>query len=466
MKKIIMCLIVVFSLSYSSSQFTLSADERTTNNYNYDSWGNEVASAPTFNNIYSINRNTTGIDMGEIVDVVGYDQEIYVVDQSNSVIYIFDDQYQLVDTIKTFNNGDTFSKPSSIDVNDDYIVVADSGNARIVKFTRDLDYVGEISNIDAPGLKGKLNPTNVGISANNDIYIIAQGVYEGIISTDFDGNFIKYTGTNEVDITVLDKIWRRFASKEQLAQMQDFLPTEFTSLSVDEDGFIYTTTTSDEEEPVKRLNTNGENVLVYPKDKAPQGDLIVDETRGKTQLTAIDVNDDGYYAVLDSITGRIFIYDQEGYLLSIYGNLGVEGDHFRTPVALSWFGDDKLLVADKINKEVDVLQTTDFLKTVLDATKAYYQNDMETSQQLWEKALNYNSNYELAYLGLGRVNLRNGDYEDAAKNFKLANNKEYYSKAFKEIRAEFFRNHFVIIFLLFGLVLVVLYRALGDGNNE
>lgn len=466
MRKFILSFVFIIGFVSIFTLDSYSADERTTNNYNYDSWGNEIASAPTFNNIYSINENTTGIDFGEIVDVVGYEDEIYIVDQENAYVYIFNDQYQLTDTIKTFNNGDTFSKPSSIDVNDDYIVVADSGNSRIVKFTRDLEYVGEIDEIDAPGLNGKFIPTNIGISNSNDIYIIAQGVFEGIISVDFEGNFIKYTGTNEVDITILDKIWRKFASKEQLAQMQDYLPTEFTSLSIDSDGFIYTTTTSDKEEPVKRLNANGENVLVYPEDQAPQGDLIVDETRGLTQLSAIDVNDSGYYAVLDSVTGRIFVYDQEGYLLSIYGNLGVEGDHFRTPVALSWYQDDKLLVADKISKEVVVLQATDFLKTVLDATEAYYQNDMETSQQLWEKALNYNSNYELAYLGLGRVNLRNGDYEQAAENFKLANNKEYYSKAFKEIRASFFEQYFVIIFGAFVLVLVLLYRSLGDGKNE
>lgn len=466
MKKINIKIFVLISLLFSIVPLSFNADERSSNNYNYDSWGNEIDSAPTFNNVYTINSESTGENFGEIVDVTTYGDEIYIVDQSNSAVYELDDNYQVVNSINSFNNGDSFDNPTSIDVNKDYIVVADSGNKRIVKFNHNFEYQGEIDSIDAPGLEDGFIPSKVGISDANDIYIIAQGIYEGIISSSIDGEFIKYTGTNEVDITVFDKIWRSFASKEQLAQMQDFLPTEFTSLAVDSEGFIYTTTTSDEEEPIKRLNTNGENVLVYPEDEAPQGDLIVDQTKGVTQLTAIDINDDGYYAVIDSTTGRIFIYDQEGYLLSIYGNLGTEGAHFRTPVALSWYGQDKLLVADKVNKEVDVLQATDFLKTVLNATKAYYQNDMDVAMEEWQKALNYNSNYELAYLGLGRVYLRQGDYQKAAENFKLANNKEYYSKAFNEIRSEFFREHFIIIAIVFVGVLILLYRGLGDGKNE
>lgn len=464
MKNIRNILLMLIIFSFTSP--ALMADDRISNNYNYDTWGNEVSSAPTFDSVYTINENTTGETFGEIVDVVGFNQEIYIVDQTNSQIYIFDDEYQIIDKINKFNSGDSFKQPSSIAVNNNYIVVADSGNKRIVIFDKDMNYVKEIDNIDAPGLEAGFIPLKVGISEANDIYIIAQGIYEGIISVDINGNFIKYTGTNKVSISPLEKLWRSMASKEQLAQMQDFLPTEFTSLAIDAEGFIYTTTTSDEEEPIKRLNTNGENVLVYPEDKAPQGDLIVDKTKGVTQLTAIDVNSAGDYAVLDSTTGRIFIYDQEGYLLSIYGNLGTEGNHFRTPVAVSWFGDDKLLVADKVNKQVDVLAATDFLETVLNATKAYYANDMETAKQLWQKALNYNSNYELAYLGLGRVNLREGDYNQAAANFKLANNQEYYSTAFTEIRAEFFRNYFPIIAIGFIAFLALVYHWLGDGKNE
>ncbi len=461
-KKITFCfcaLVIVSSLSFD-------ADDRTSNNYNYDAWGNEIDSAPTFTNVYTIDSQSTGEKFGEIVDVVAYNDDIYIVDQTNAAIYVLNKDYQVVNKIKKFNDGDSFNKPSSIDVNDNFIVVADTGNNRVVVFDKDFKFVHEITNVDAPGLDSSFIPTQVGISMSDNLYIIAQGVFEGIITTTIDGDFIKYTGTNEVDITLSDRLWRSVASKEQLSQMQEYLPTEFTSLSIDKEGFIYTTTTSDEKEPIKRLNTNGENVLVYPKGMAPQGDLIVDQTRGVTQLSAIDVNDNGYYAVIDSTTGRIFVYDQEGYLLSIYGNSGLEGDHFRTPVALSWYGTDKLLVADKINQEVVVLEATDFLKTVLEATRAYYKNDMDTAQELWQKALNYNSNYELAYLGLGRVYMRTGEYSKAADNFKLANDKIYYSKAFKEIRSDFFENHFVVIAATFILVLVLLYRALGDGKNE
>lgn len=445
----------------------LHADERTSNTYNYDSWGNEISAAPTFEAKYIINSSTAGTKIGEVVDVATTDDAIFVVDQSLNKVDVFDKEYKLIHEIEGFNNGDSFKTPTSIAVNDNYIVVADGGNSRLVLFDDDYQYQSVITKPDAPGIgNDSFKPLDVEINDNNDIYVIAQGIYEGIMQLDIDGNFIKFVGTNKVKVNPIDLLYRSFATKEQLAQMADYLPTEFTSMALDEDGFVYTTTTSDEKEPIKKLNSNGENVLTYPKGKEPQGDLIVNKSRGVTQLSSIAVNNDGIYSVIDSTTNRIFTYDEEGYLLSIYGNYGTSADTFQTPTSLSWFGDDQLIVTDKTAHQVVVLEETDFLKTVTLATVEYYQNDITSSRENWIKALNYDSNYELAYLGLGRVSLREGKYHEARDYFKLANNKEYYSKAFENIRKEYFEQHFIIISTVFIVVLILIYRSLGDGQNE
>ncbi len=462
-KHILVSLLCIFAISSSS---TMSADERNSNTYNYDTWENEISAAPTFYEKIVINSNNAGTKIGEVVDVTTNDDYIFVVDQSLNRIDIFDSEYKLNSQITTFNDGDTFNAPNAVAVNENYLAVADTGNNRIVVFDDELKYHNQITKPDVPGLgKDSFKPLDLALNKNDEIFVVAQGVYEGIMKLTLDGQFIKYIGTNKVKVDPLDILYRSFATDEQLAQMKDYLPTEFTSIAIDEDGFLYTTTTSDEAEPVKKINSNGEDVLIYPNNKPPKGDLIVDKKLGGTQLTSIAINDEGIYSVIDSATGRIYTYDEEGYLLSIYGNKGVVRDTFNTPTSLDWFGDDTIIVTDKTAKSIVVLEETDFLKTVSDATTMYYDNDMEGSKQNWEKALTYDSNYELAYLGLGRVHLRLGNYAQAQEFFKMANNKDYYSKAFENVRKAFFKDHFLIIMSAFVLVLVLIYRALG-GDNE
>lgn len=465
MKNILVKLCIV-AIMFISTPLSLSADERSTNSYNYDSWGNELSAAPTFEVAHTISSETASIKIGEVSDVATDGSLIYVVDQSLNKIDVFDENYQVVNEVTKFD-GQTFNAPNAIALNDDYILVSDSGNSRIVVFNSKFEFQHIIEKPDAPGIgNDAFKPLDLEINASDDVYVIVQGVYEGILQLDIDGNFIKYVGTNKVEVNPIDLMYRSFATDEQLAQMSDFLPTEFSSMALDEDGFLYTTTTSDENEPIKKLNSNGENVLVYPKGKEPKGDLILNKSAGVTQLSSIAVNDNGLYSVIDTTTGRIFTYDEEGYLLSIYGNIGSSANTFQTPTNLTWYGEDKLIVTDKTDKKVVVLEETDFLKTVSEATVAYYDNDMESSREAWVKALNYDSNYELAYLGLGRVDMRLGDYDSAMNYFKLANNKDYYSKAFENVRKQFFETHFVIIMTIFIVVMVLLYRALGDGKHE
>ena len=69
-----------------------------------------------------------------------------------------------------------------------------------------------------------------------------------------------------------------------------------------------------------------------------------------------------------------------------------------------------------------------------------------------------NSNYELAYVGIGKSLLRQGKYKEAMENFKMGNNKTYYSKAFQGYRDEFLEENFGIIMTSL-VAIVVAYGA-------
>ena len=56
-----------------------------------------------------------------------------------------------------------------------------------------------------------------------------------------------------------------------------------------------------------------------------------------------------------------------------------------------------------------------------------------------------NTNYELAYLGIGKALNRRGEYKEAMKYFELAHNATYYSKAFSSHRDQVLNEHFDLI---------------------
>lgn len=60
--------------------------------------------------------------------------------------------------------------------------------------------------------------------------------------------------------------------------------------------------------------------------------------------------------------------------------------------------------------------------------------DYKKSAELWSEALTQNANYDMAYSGLGKASYRDGDYKEAMGLFKLGNNTDWYSRAYKEYR--------------------------------
>ena len=73
---------------------------------------------------------------------------------------------------------------------------------------------------------------------------------------------------------------------------------------------------------IKKINPSGKDVLRRNGYTKPKGDNTyfksndTNGTYGPSKLDGIAVNDYGVYTVVDSARGRLFTYDNEGYLLS------------------------------------------------------------------------------------------------------------------------------------------------------
>ena len=70
--------------------------------------------------------------------------------------------------------------------------------------------------------------------------------------------------------------------------------------------------------------------------------------------------------------------------------------------------------------------------------------------------LKLDSNFELAYTGIGKSYLAAGDNKEAMRCFKIGNNKQYYSIAWKRYRNEILKDHLNAILTLVIVLAVLL----------
>ena len=73
----------------------------------------------------------------------------------------------------------------------------------------------------------------------------------------------------------------------------------------------------------------------------------------------------------------------------------------------------------------------------------------------FQQVLRLCSNMETAYVGIGKNLLMQEQYKQAMDYFKLGNNREFFSKAYKGYRSEVMRDHFGVIAVI-GVALIAL----------
>ncbi|MCR5520550.1 MAG: gluconolactonase [Lachnospiraceae bacterium] len=414
--------------------------------YNYNYW-EDVIKTPA---AYTPNGSVGGIDVGttsfkEPRDFcISEEGEIYVADTGNNRIVVLDDKLKKVNRIiDTFTVGgaeDHFSAPYGVCVSENgELFVADSLNARVVVLTPQGEYKRVVKEPKSEILEDDFAfiPLKVTVDYADRIYVISKGAFEGILVFESDGTFSGYFGTIEVKISVWEKFWRRFASKEERSNTQLYIPTEFTGIDVDADGFIYASNIDSEGiQAVRRLNPQGKDVIKKGENGNVGGDIrfgIYGDYSGPSEIVDVVYRNKGMYSALDRKRGRIFTYDKEGNLLYIFGGIGLQDGTFRTPVAIEQ-NRDEILVLDAGRNVIMNFRQTNYGSLINDAVGLRFDGDEKQAIGKWQEVLRLDENNELANNGIGKAYLTAGDNEKAMHYFELGMNKEYYSIAFKRFR--------------------------------
>ncbi len=435
--------------------------------YNYDYWEDIKFTPAPYIPDRSVSGTTLGV--GTLVNpqdlCVSPNGSIYIADTGNHRILEVDASLsktvRVIDSFDRDGTQEKFNSPYGVCVSKNgQIYIADSENHRIVVLEEsDLSFVRIIENPTSDVLEENFvfTPLKVTVDYADRVYSIAKGMFQGIMVFEGEGEFTGFFGTIEVNITTWEKIWRKLSTKAQRSKQVLFIPTEFTGIDIDADGFVYASNIDQNGiQAVRRLNPKGEDVIKKGENLNVGGDLqtvslTMSDYGGVSTIVDVVYRGKGIYSLLDSRRGRIFTYDHEGNLLYIFGGLGTQAGTFTTPVAIEAVG-DKIIVLDANRRELLVFKETQYGDLINRAVALRYDDDETLAVDLWKQVLMLDENNELANVGIGKAYLTAGDNESAMKYLKLGMSRKYYSVAYRRYRNDFLKKY--LGFILTGIVLL------------
>lgn len=460
MKRIMLLLLAALMLFTSCTAFAADGSSNVYQGYTYDFFKNIKSTPAPFvlsQVIDSATVTKTGRTIETVTDVcTSEDGRIFIVDKTTSIIYVLDAQGQYLSFIKNVKdenkknaqiNGQNVSltSPEGVFYHEkaDELYICDTGAQRILVLDGQT-YAFKRAILRPDNMTGEteFKPAKVAVDNADRIYAVVPSSYEGIIELNEDGSFSRYFGVNEPQINMIDFLWKSIASDKQKEKMGKTYAPAFNNVTLDGEGFVMAVTSdTSSADMVFRLNYAGANVLREMGNTPVIGDL---KTDNPSAFADIAVKPYGTYALLDKTYGHVFLYNFDGELLCVFGSKGSAVGQFKTPSTIAWLG-DKLIIGDADLKAAYVYEPTEFGTALLKAGEAYYNGEWDTATTYYQEVLRLCANLETAYVGIGKNLLMKEDYEGAMYNFKLGNNREFYSKAYKGHRTNVMKDNFWVI---------------------
>ncbi len=423
------------------------------------------------------------------------DSEIWIADTGNSRILVLDSTYRIkaryygvtgtskLEDVEQSEDGKTsmFKEPYGLKVTTSPVTgkktvyIADYSNSRVVRayVASDTELVLE-QEYTKPEEKlytsKTFNPSKVQVDFAENVYVVVKSVNNGAVQFKSDGSFTGFYGANRVQVTakvIAQKLWRKIASNEQIAGMSRTVPVEYANFDMDDEGFIYTVTeVKTDTDAVKKMNPAGYNVwdnaagddYTFGDNTAAQYDMTTKKSHS-TKLTDIAVDKNGIINILDFETGRVFQYDRLANLICIFGTNNATADQrgsFSSPNAVETKG-EKILVLEgsKTRNDITIFRMTVFGENLHKAFEYYDEGLYLEAAPYWEEITKRDGGYTYAHVGLGKADLKNGNYKEAMERFKIAHTRKNYDKAFEYYRDQWLQDHFTIIAVIVIALFVV-----------
>lgn len=382
--------------------------------------------------------------------------------------------------------------PEDLYYRDGVLFIADSGNARIVRYeleTGELSYLGEdllnnptgvavaedgrlfIADYGASELvilspSGNLQqrigrpeeviygsspykPRRVDVDSFGNIFALSEGTYEGILQFNADGTFNGFFGANKTKgLSFTEWFQDTFYTEEQKEKLFFHTPPNIVSLDVASTNLVYSVTQQDASRALKKLNLAGVNVF------SGNG-----EVWGEDNYVDVAVTPQGeIFAVTD--TGSIEEFDNDGNLLLLFGGRAASSDRNGLTAVVSAIEVDDQYNVYVLDKERGLIQTfypTSYTDLIHQANVDYNAGNYDKSLENWTEILRMNPTAQMAHLGYANAMFQMGEYETAAEHYKTIYQSASYSDCYWKIRSQWLSENMATILIVLLCAVVALF---------
>ena len=375
---------------------------------------------------------------------IDHNNNLYIADTGNSRIVRYSiDNHQIIDVIENR----VMKTPRGLFVTDDgNIYVADARAEAVHRFDQAGNLIESFlkPNETAFG-KTPFNPARIAVDSKKNMFIIGEGVLNGIIHLSAGGQFLGYFATNKVTLDLVAELQNIFFTDEQLDNLGSRVPLTITNVFVDQENIVYSTTMGLQAEKVlAKHNTAGKNVF--------------SEVRGASDLIDLYVDPRGIiYAA--SLTGIISIYSPDGEFIHSFGGFYGKEDIsglFTELGSLAVDRDGRIWAADSSTSYLQSFVPTDYANTIYRALHAFKLGNYQQTKELWHTVLARNQMLRLAHEGIGKVYLYTQQYKEAMHHLEIANSKFYYSQAYWEVRNIWLQENLAMLITALVILLIVM----------
>lgn len=441
---------VLMSAIWLCSPISSMASQTTSYTYTLDDKANYMRTQDA----YLPERTKTAMGLNAPEDMfIDQNNVMYIADTGNSRIVKYD-----IDTDKVLGDYTypEFQTPKGIFVNaQGEIFVADSKAKAVFVFDKNFELIRKIEKPNVPAFGDTAyEPSKVAVDDSGVIYLVSEGVYNGVIQLDETGEFTGFFAVNKADLSLFQKIQTLLFTREQLARLVNRNPTTFANVVLDYRGIVYTITLGDDENPIKKHKTNGSN-------------MFADTVYGYPDISDIWVDDD-LLIYTTSKTGYVDVYTPEGEMIFEFGsyvsNLDVAG-LYSSLSTMAVDNNGYVWTIDGIKGYVQSYRPTEYAIKVYEALKLYSGGHYEEALVVWDEVLAMNQMSVVAHDGIGKAYMSQFNYENAMEHFEVAGNHEMYSEAFWELRNVWMQTY-LQYFLILIMVLVLVVFVVGKVDRK
>jgi tetratricopeptide (TPR) repeat protein len=349
---------------------------------------------------------------------------LWIADTGNQRILKFDTTLnQTIDEI----HYDAFITPRGLYVTDNALYVADSSAKSVFKFDLNGHHIETYLRPESPSFADTaFAPSKIVVDNRGNMYIYGEGVSNGIIQLSNQGEFLGFFTTNKVQLSITQQFYKMILSQDQFDRLALRSPQTFSSIFIDHNSMIYTSTMNTKISAVKKHNMQGGNMF--------------SNTIGAEDTRDIYVDKQGIiYA--GTQTGAIYIYDSYGAFIVSFGvRKGTEKPSedikglFSSLSAIAVRDDGYIFALDEEKSFLQSFRPTAYSTQIYEAIKLYEDRAYTEAIDAWQSVLNLNQMSTLAHNSIAKSYLQLEAYDLAMKHFELAGNKTLYSEAYWEVR--------------------------------